>query len=160
MQQRIVALNQKLELYAVADRRVQRLCTHPGVGRLTALALVHMLEPAARFDRSRRIAAYCGLDPQERPSDETVRYGAISKQGNRLLRTLLVEVAWSAVRPGHDAELRRFYFHLAARKPLTVAIIVLARKLALRLYRMLRDEIDYDEFRRPGRDARPARGAT
>ena len=157
---RIVALNGELERQAVADPRVQRLRTHPGVGRLTALAMVHTLEPVARFDRSRRIAAYCGLDPQERSSGETVRTGGITKQDNRLLRTLLVEAAWSTIRPGQDAELRRFYFHLAARKPSGVAIVAVARKLGLRLYRLLRDEIDYDEFRRRGRDARCARRMT
>jgi len=60
-----------------------------------------------------------------------------------------------------DAELRRFCFHLLARrKPAGVAIVAVARKLAVRLYRMLRDQIDYDEFRRRGRDARRARGMT
>ncbi len=158
LDQRIVAVNQELERRAAADPRVQRLRTHPGVGRLTALAMVHTLEPVTRFDRSRRVAAYCGLDPQERSSGETVRTGGITKQGNRLLRTLLVEAAWSTIRPGQDAELRRFYFHLLARKPAGVAIVGVARKLALRLYCLLREEIDYDEFRRRGRDARCARG--
>lgn len=156
---RIAALNGELERRAVADPRVQRLRTHPGVGRLTALAMVHALEPVARFDRSRRIAAYCGLDPRERSSGETVRTGGITKQGNRLLRTLLVEAAWSTIRPGQEAELRRFYFHLLAHhKPAGVAITAVARKLALRLYCLLREGIDYDEFRRRGRDARCARG--
>ncbi len=160
VEQRIVALNQELERRAGTDRRVERLRTHPGVGRLTALAVVHTLEPAARFRNGRQVAAYCGLHPQERSSGETVRYGGISKQGNRLLRYLLVEAAWSTIRPGQDAELRRFYFHLLTRKPAGVAIVAVARKLGLRLYRMLREGIEYDQFRRRGRDARCARGMT
>ncbi len=160
LDQRIAALNQELERRAAADPRVSRLRTHPGVGRLTALAMVHTLEPVTRFRDGRQVAAYCGLDPQERSSGETVRYGGISKQGNRLLRALLVEAAWSTIRPSQDAELRRFYFHLLARKPAGVAIVAVARKLALRLYRLLREGIDYDEFRRRGRDARCARGMT
>lgn len=158
LNQRLVALNEELERRAWADERVVRLRTYPGVGRLTGLAMVHTLEPAARFGHGRQVAAYCGLDPQERSSGERVRYGGISKQGNRLLRTLLVEAAWSTIRPGQDAELRRFYFHLLARKPAGVAIVAVARKLALRLYCLLREGIDYDEFRRRGRDARCARG--
>lgn len=142
LQERITALEQELESRAGADAHLMRLRTHPGVGRLTALAIVHTLEPVARFNRARCVAAYCGLDPQERSSGETVRYGAISKQGNRLLRTLLVEAAWRAIGPGQDAELRRFYFHLAARKSAGVAIVAVARKLTLRLYAMLREEID------------------
>ncbi len=160
LDRRIATLNEELERRAAADPRVERLRTPPGVGRLTALAVVHTLEPAARFTYSRQVAAYCGLDPQERSSGETVRYAGISKQGNRLLRTLLVEAAWSTIRPGQDAELRRFYFHLLTHKPAGVAIVAVARKLGLRLYRMLREGIDYDEFRRRGRDAWCARGMT
>ena len=160
LNRRIAALNQELDRQVLADPRVERLRTHPGVGRLTALAMVHTLEPAARLAHSRPVAAYCGLDPQERSSGETVRTGGITKQGNRRLRTLLVEAAWSAIRPGQDAALRQFYFHLLAHKPAGVAIVAVARKLALRLYRLLREGIEYDEFRRRGRDARCARGMT
>ncbi len=157
LQEQIDAVEQQLASRAQGDVRVQRLRTQPGVGLLTALAVVHTLEPATRFRRSRQVAAYCGLDPQEHSSGDTQRYGHISKQGNRLLRTLLVEAAYCTVRPKQDEELRRFYFRLLARKNSAVAIVAVGRKLALRLYRMLRDEIDYDEFRHRGREARRAR---
>ncbi len=153
----IQAAEAELAVRAANDARVVRLRTHPGVGLLTALAVVHALEPVTRFDRARRVAAYCGLDPQERSSGPLVRFGHISKQGNRLLRFLLGEAAHSAIRPGGDTELRRFYFHLLVKKPAAVATVATARKLVLRLYAMLRDEISYDEFRRRGRDARRAR---
>src|SRR5947209_14370313 len=114
------------------------------------------LEPVTRFDRARRIAAYCGLDPSEHSSGDTTRYGHISKQGNRLLRFLLVRAAWSAVQ--HEEDLGRFFRRLRARKkPHAVTVVAVARKLVLRLYRMLREGIDYEEFRRRGRDARRAR---
>ena len=151
------AIEQELERRAEGDARVLRLRTHPGVGLLTALAVVHTLEPVTRFDRARRIAAYCGLDPKEHSSGDTTRFGHISKQGNRLLRFLLVEAAHRAVQSGQDDDLRRFYFHLVMKKCTAVAVVAVARKLVLRLYRMLRDQIDYDEFRRRGRDARRAR---
>ncbi len=153
--EQVHAVEQALEARAHNDLRVERLRTHPGVGPLTSLAVVHALEPVTRFDRARRVAAYCGLDPQEHSSGDTQRFGHISKQGNRLLRFLLIEAAHNAIRGDHD--LRRFYFHLQARKNSSVAIVAVARKLVLRLYRMLRDEIDYDQFRRRGRDARRAR---
>ena len=92
----------------------------------------------------------------EHSSGEVTRYGHISKQGNRLLRFLLVEAAWSAVQ--HEEDLGRFFRRLRARKkPHAVAVVAVARKLVLRLYRMLREGIDYEEFRRRGRDARRAR---
>ncbi len=153
--ERIRAIEQELEARAQQDARVMRLRTHPGVGLLTGLAVVHTLDPVTRFDRARRIAAYCGLDPKEHSSGDTQRFGHISKQGNRLLRFLLVEAAHTAI--GEDEELRRFYFRLESRKNSAVALVAVARKLVLRLYRMLREEIDYDEFRRRGRDARRAR---
>lgn len=153
--EQIAAVEAQLEQRAQNDPRVSRLRTHPGVGLLTALAVVHTLEPVTRFDRARRIAAYCGLDPKEHSSGDTQRFGHISKQGNRLLRFLLVEAARTTIR--NDQDLRRFYFHLTARKNSAIAIVAVARKLVLRLYRMLREEIDYDQFRRRGRDARRAR---
>ena len=153
--QQVRAIEEELEARAQPDARVMRLRTHPGVGLLTGLAVVHALEPVTRFDRARCVAAYCGLDPKEHSSGEVQRYGHISKQGNRLLRFLLVEAAHIAI--GKEEELRRFYFRLESRKNSAVALVAVARKLVLRLYRMLREEIDYDEFRRRGREARRAR---
>jgi len=156
--EQVRAVEEELDRRAQPDPRVQRLRTHPGVGLLTALAVVHTLEPVTRFDRARRIAAYCGLDPREHSSGDVQRFGHISKQGNRLLRFLLIEAARTTIRD--DDDLRRFYFHLQSRKNSAIAIVAVARKLVLRLYRMLRDEIDYHEFRRRGRDARRAREVT
>jgi transposase len=150
-------IERELRSRARNDVRVQRLRTQPGVGLLTSLTMVHTLEPAGRFTRSRQVAAYCGLDPKENSSGELQRYGGISKQGNRLLRTLLVEASYSAVRPGKDEELRRFYYRLLAKKNSSIAIVAVARKLAVQLFTMLRDEIDYNEFRRRGRAVRYAR---
>ncbi|MGB8521984.1 MAG: IS110 family transposase [Candidatus Acidiferrales bacterium] len=155
---RIRVLEKELTSRADQDARVRLLRTHPGVGLLTSLAVVHTLEPVTRFDRARRIAAYCGLDPRQSSSGDTVRMGHISKQGNRLLRHLLVEAAHRAVRTKADPDLRNFYFRLIERKKnAAVAITAVARKLVLRLYRMLHEKIDYTEFRRRGREARRAR---
>lgn len=157
LEERVKALDHELATRAQAEGRVARLRTHPGVGPLTALAFVHTLEPVRRFDRARRVAAYCGLDPTEHSSGDRQRFGHISKQGNRLLRFLLTEAAQAAVRSGQDPELRRYYFHLLRKKSSAVATVAVARKLALRLFVLCRDQIDYHEFRRRGRDARRAR---
>src|SRR5215471_14636979 len=155
---RIRAIEKELTVRADQHARVRLLQTHPGVGLLTSLAVVHTLEPVDRFDRARRITAYCGLDPREASSGDTVRMGHISKQGNRLLRHLLVEAAHRAVQVKGDPDLRSFYFRLLERKKnAAVAVTAVARKLVLRLYRMLREDIDYTEFRRRGREARCAR---
>lgn len=159
--EQIHTVEQELAARAQDDGRVARLCTHPGVGLLTALAVVHTLEPVTRFDCARQVVAYCGLDPQEYSSGDTTRYGHISKQGNRLLRFLLIEAAHQAVRPGQDLRLRGFFFHLQhRRKHFAIAVVAVARKLVVQLYAMLREQIDYDEFRRRGRDAWRARRMT
>src|SRR5260370_37674949 len=134
---------------AQQDARVMRLRTHGGVGVLSGLAVVHALDPVQRFDRARRVAAYCGLDPKEHSSGDSQRFGHISKQGNRLLRFLLVEAAHTAI--GKDEPLRRFYFRIERRKNSAVALVAVASKLVLRFYGMLREEMEYVGFRGRGR---------
>lgn len=144
-----------LKLQAQNDERVVRLQTHPGVGLLTALCLVHTLEPVARFASTRKVVAYVGLDPMEYSSAERKRYGSISKAGSRLLRFLLGEAAHKAIRS--DTELRSFYYRLLNKKETSRAVVSVARKLLVRSFIMLRDEIDYREFKARGVEARSAR---
>ena len=137
------------------DVSVTRLRTHPGLGLLTSLCLVHTLQPVSRFRNTRKVAAYVGFDPVERSSAERQRFLGISKGGSRLLRYLLVEAAQTAVR--NDEDLQRFYKRLAQRRGRPKAKVAAARKLLIRAYIMLRDEIDYAEFRRRAVAARLAR---
>jgi transposase len=139
------------------DVCVKRLRTHPGIGLLTALCLVHTLQPVSRFRNARKVAAYGGFDPVERSSAERQHFLGISKAGSRLLRYLLVEATHTAVR--HDEDLKRFYKRLAERRGRPKAKVAAARKLLIRAYIMLRDEIDYAEFRRRAVAARLARGS-
>ena len=78
--QQIQAVENELERRAQNDPRISRLRTHPGIGPLTSLAVVHALDPVTRFDRARRVAAYCGLDPREHSSGDTQRFGHISNR--------------------------------------------------------------------------------
>ena len=116
---------------------------------------MHTLQPVSRFRNQRKVVAYGGLDPVIRRSAERAVYLSISKAGSRLLRYLLVEAAHTAIR--YDEELKRFYQHLVARRGRPKAKIAVARKLLIRAYIMLRDEIDYAEFRRRAVAARLAR---
>jgi transposase len=158
LNQRLLETMLWLKQQSLADQRIQRLRTHPGVGLLTALCLVHSLEPVSRFANTRKVTAYAGLDPVERSSAERKRFLGISKGGSRVLRFLLVEAAHTALRK--DAELRRFYRRLAERHGRPKAKVAVSRKLLIRAYIMLRDEIDYAEFQRRAVAARPARDAT
>jgi len=126
----------------------KRLLTHPGVGPVTALATDVFLGDPARFADGKALASYVGIIPSEHSSGGRQRLGALSKQGNALLRFLWCEAAMHAVR--RDPELKRFYRRKLVQKGLGKARIAAARKLGIRLWILLRDQIDYKEFCRRG----------
>ena len=123
--------------------------THPGVGPNTALATEVYLGDPTRFADGKAVGSYVGMIPEEKSSGKKWRLGKLTKQGNTMLRFLWCEAARHAVR--HDAELKRFYTRKLAQKGLGKATVAAGRKLGIRLWIMLRDEIDYDEFCRRGR---------
>ena len=129
---------------AFARPAARRLMTHPGVGPVTALAFVLTLGPVSRFPRGKQVASYFGLIPSEHSSGGRQRLGHISKQGSSFVRGLLVEAAQSAVR--HEPELRRQYQRLSHRRSRALAKVAMARKLAVRLYWMLRGNLDYAQL--------------
>jgi len=140
---------------AKSDVRVQRLRTHYGIGPLTGLCLVHTLECTERFANPRKVTAYVGFDPVEDSSGERRRIGSISKQGSRLLRFLLVEAGQIAIRK--DQDLARVYQRVLVRRGHAKAKVAVGRRLLVRAFIMLRDEIDYAEFCRRGVAARSSR---
>jgi len=146
LNQRIAETVTWLKQQAKSDPRIRRLRTHPGLGLLTALVIVHTLEPVERFSNQRQVAAYGGFDPREHSSGEKKRYLGISKAGSRLLRFFMIEAAHTAVR--YDDDLQRFYRRLHQRRGKPTAKVAVARKLLIRSYILLRDEIDYPEFSR------------
>jgi transposase len=91
-----------VEQQAQQRPEVLRLMTHPGVGPITALAFVLIIDSAERFACGKQIASYVGLIPCEDSSADRRRLGHITKQGNTLLRFLLVEAAQVAVRRDPD----------------------------------------------------------
>jgi transposase len=120
-----------------------RLMTHPGVGPLTALAYVLIIGTPARFQRGKQIGTYVGMIPSEDSSAGKQRLGHISKQGNSLLRFLLVEAAQAAARI--NPEWRRRYTHLAMRRHRSIAKVAMGRKLGVRLYWMWRNGCEYSQ---------------
>src|SRR6266849_1758070 len=122
--------------------------THPGVGPVTALATDVFLGDPARFENGKALVSYVGMIPSEYSSAGRQRLGGLSKQGNPLLRFLWCEATVHAVR--RDPDLQRFYRRKLQQKGLGKARVAAARKLGIRLYIMLRDQIDYQEFCRRG----------
>jgi transposase len=129
----------------------RRLRTHPGVGPLTALAFELVIGTPQRFHCGKQIASYVGLVPAEESSGDRRRLGHISKQGNALLRYLLVEAAQVTVRS--QAQWRSRFFHLAMRRGRKIAKVAMARKLAVRLYWMWRQGWDYGQLQKLGSHA-------
>lgn len=140
----IAELDRAVAQEAGARPAVRRLMTHPGVGPVTALAFVLSVGPVSRFERGKKVASYFGLIPSEYSTGGRQRLGHISKQGSSFVRWLLVEAAQSAVR--WEPKMRRQYQRLAHRKGRALAKVALARKLAVRLYWMLREEREYAQM--------------
>jgi len=134
-------LDQAVAQPAEQNAEAVRLMTHPGVGPVTSLAFVLTIGPVGRFPRSKQVVSYLGLNPREHSSGGRQRLGAISKQGNPMMRSLLVEAGHTAARL--DAELRQDYQRLKLRRGSGVAKVAMARKLAVRMYWMLRNQAGY-----------------
>jgi transposase len=147
----IAELSQAIEQEVENCPEAKRLMTHPGVGPLTALAFVLIIGKAERFQCGKQIASYLGLVPLEDSSGNRRRLGHITKQGNSLLRFLLVEAAQVTVRS--LPEWRSQYFHLAMRRGRKIAKVAMARRLAIGLYWMWRQGWDYEQVKKFGSHA-------
>jgi transposase len=139
----IEQLTAAVEQEAKKRPEVLRLMTHPGVGPLTAPAFVLIIGTPERIRCGKQIGSYVGLIPCEDSSAGRQRLGHISKQGNALLRFLLVEAAQAAVR--YDPDWRRRYLHLVMRRERRIAKVAMARRLAVRLYWMWRKGWEYSQ---------------
>jgi transposase len=139
---KITELTAAVEQEARQRPEVLRLMTHPGVGPLTGLVYVLVIGTPERFPCGKQMGSYVGLIPSEDSGRQ--RLGHISKQGNALLRFLLVEAAQAAVRCNQDW--RRRYVHLTMRREKRIAKVAMARKLAVRLYWMWRTGWQYSQM--------------
>jgi len=141
------------------DPVIQRLCTVPGVGPITATAFVATVDTIERFHGAHQLESYLGLVPSERSSGEKQRKGHITKAGNSRLRYLLVEAAWSVLLSKRKTteELRAWAQRIAMRRGMRTAIVALARRLAGILYAMWRDGTTFEPRRREGSTLEGAR---
>jgi transposase len=140
----IAELTQAIEREVEKCPEARRLMTHPGVGPLTALAFVLIIGEANRFPCGKQVASYLGLVPLEDSSGNRRRLGHITKQGSSTLRFLLVEAAQVTVRS--LPQWRSKYVHLMMRRGRKTAKVAMARRLAVRLYWMMRQGWDYKQW--------------
>jgi transposase len=138
----IAEWDQAVKREAAGRPAAVRLMQQAGVGPVTSLAFALLVGPVERFASSRKLVSYVGLNPRETSSGGKQRLGAISKQGNSMVRWLLLQAAQTASRS--DEGLRRDYQRLVFRRGRAVAKVAIARKLAVRLYWMLRNASESD----------------
>jgi len=129
-------LDDQVHQHAKADPRVKILTVLPGVGELTALMILAETGDIGRFPTARKLAAWAGLTPTVRGSDQTVRHGHISKQGSAWLRWILCEAAQTAKR---HPDFAATYQQITRRRGKKIATTAIARKLLTRAYHLLAD---------------------
>jgi transposase len=152
LDERIAPLDEALREAANQDTAARLLMTHPGVGPVVSLAFVLTIGDVSRFQRGKQVGSYLGLIPSEESSGQHRRLGGVSKQGNSLVRWLLVQAASKA--QSSEASWHRQYTRLSMTKHHGVAKVAIAHKLAVRLYWMLRSGDDYSKIMERGSHAR------
>lgn len=137
LEARLKAL-QKEERWADQAERLRGI---PGIGAITAMLLLVELGDVSRFDRCEEFASWLGLVPCEWSSGEGQHRGSITRAGNKRVRTALVEASWILV--GKDKAMKKVYERIKKRRGASIAIVAVARRLALIIRAMLRDEKPY-----------------
>lgn len=143
LEQRIRDLERQLAAVAAQLPTVAHLQTIPGIGLLNATALVACVGDVRRFPSGRHFASYLGLTPREHSSGRRRQLGAISKQGDRYLRTLLMHGARALLaRSGHPAQtpFRVWARAVAARRGANIATAAIANRLARIVWRVWHDD--------------------
>jgi len=115
-----------------------------GIGDISATILLNTIGDVNDFNGDHKLAAYLGIVPRVYISNETSHYGRITKMGNKIARTTLVQCALIAIR--YNPYLRAFYLKLKAKKGSGKAIIATARKLLTIIYRTLKNNWVFEDF--------------
>ena len=144
LEQRLHALERQLAALADQMPHVAHLRTIPGIGLLNATALVACVGDVRRFPSGRHFASYLGLTPREHSSGGRRRLGAISKQGDQYLRTLLMHGARAvlshSLNPMKTTPFRTWARTVAERRGSNIATAAIANRLARMVWRVWRDD--------------------
>ena len=138
-------LDKTIARNAQANATSRRLMTIPGIGPITASAIVAAVPDVSGFSGPREFGAFLGLTPRQYSSGGKERLGRISKMGNRYLRKLLVVGAHAVLfhRKAHDDALRMWAKKLIEKKPFKLVAVALANKLARIVFAILKAETSY-----------------
>ncbi len=128
----------KLDELNKQKQSVAMLETIPGIGPRTAEAIVAVIDDPHRFKSCRQVSNYAGFTPRRYQSGQMERSGRISKRGNPLLRALLVQASWAALRFDWAQHIYKRVCRGSAKRR-KIAIIAVARHLLMRCWAMMRD---------------------
>jgi transposase len=148
----IEAIDEEIKALVKADATARRLMTIPGVGPITASAIVATVRETSAFSNGREFAAFLGLTPRQSSSGGKERLGRITKMGDRYLRKLLVVGACATLshRKGHNDALRLWADRLLARKAVKykfkLTAVALANKVARIVFAILTRGGEYKEL--------------
>ena len=137
LREQIASFDKAVRALVKSDPTCRHLMSVPGIGVLSVLAYVSMVEDPARFKHSRSVGAHLGLTPRQYQSGEVDRAGRISKCGDTLARTLMYEAAVVLMtRVKRACGLKDWAEAIAKRSGAGKARIALARKLSVIMHRM------------------------
>ena len=152
--------DEQLAVLCAKEPIVALLTTTPGVGTVIAASFISVVDEAKRFHSAHQLESYVGLVPNEDTSGGKRRLGAISKEGNSYLRSLLVQAAWTIVRSSDKNDpLYLWAKKLEQRRGKRIAVVALARRLVGVLWAMWRDGTVYDAPHLAQQRIRGLRGA-
>jgi transposase len=131
---------QRLDKLAESDENIKVLQSIKGVGARLSEALAAFVDEPARFKTGKQVGSYIGLTPRQYQSGQMDHQGKISGAGNKVLRSLLVEVCWLGLR--HNKWMNETYHRIlrGSKSRKKIAITAVARKLLVRCWAMMRDK--------------------
>lgn len=150
VEEQLARVELKIEELCAQEPAVAQLATAHGVGLIVAASFVSVIDDAKRFDHAHKVQSYLGLVPGECTTGGNRRLGAITKQGNRYLRSMLIQAAWCVLNNRHPDPLAEWGRQVEARRGRRIAVVAVARRLTGILWAMWRDGTVYDP-RRLGR---------
>jgi transposase len=144
LREQIRSINSLLTELGDSERyrhQMERLCSIPGIGKLSAITILLEIGDIHRFTNAQKFASYLGLTPSEHSSGDTIRKGSLTGMGHSSLRKLIVEVSWTAIKK--DPILLDKFQRLSVGKSRCKAIVAVAKSLANRIRKVLKDDEPY-----------------
>ena len=149
LRQELAGLEKRVRQSAVDDPVCRRLMTMPGIGAVVALTFRAAVDDPSRFRSSKKVGPWVGLTPSRNQSGERYVSGGITKAGDVNLRRALCQAATVMMNRGRSTWLRTWGAQLAQRRGRKIAMVALARRIAVILHRIWVDGTTFQSDRAP-----------